>query len=503
MSARRAGAVLVTLLLVGCGQSDLWDRYQAERELWQARRLVERIQVNPRLASRQDYEDAIAAFRGVVERFPLSEWATPQRLKSHRARDVATIAGDALIAIGRLEESRERIPEALDAYRQASTQLAALPAVQLKALLAEAAALERGGDSTSASSIFAEISRAFAPVDAESGEPVRAVLEAPLRVAADLRARGAEVAADSALDVAESRFVAEATRLAGRPAAPELWSGVARLRAASGRPERLDPALDALRRALAESPPRPMRANLVMAMADLCFAGGRPDSALAYAAWAVRGFDTETRAQAMMLTARVWETVDLDSAVVAYDRYIETFHSSGQTVMAARFRRAELLEQQGRWEQARAEFRGLATSSATDDLALQSLERIVSHHVKAGEAEMGRIEARRALETLDHLLTTVQDDETLLRIRQARARLLLEVENWEQAYAALQDLWSHYGHLAAGVRAGFRAAEVAEQELRDPERARHLYEQLATSSPSPIDQEMARRQLERLRHQRG
>jgi len=66
--------------------------------------------------------------------------------------------------------------------------------MRLKALLAETGALDHSGDSASASSIFVEISRAFAVVDPESGEPVRPVLDAPLRVAADLRARGAAVA---------------------------------------------------------------------------------------------------------------------------------------------------------------------------------------------------------------------------------------------------------------------------------------------------------------------
>jgi len=70
----------------------------------------------------------------------------------------------------------------------------------------------------------------------------------------------------------------------------------------------------------------------------------------------------------------------LDSAVAAYGRYIEYFRNEGKEVMAARFRRAELMEQQGRWEQARAEFRGLSTSSATDDLASSPWSEIVAHH---------------------------------------------------------------------------------------------------------------------------
>jgi len=222
-----------------------------------------------------------------------------------------------------------------------------------------------------------------------------------------------------------------------------------------------------------------------------------------YTAWASQGFGNEVKGRAMILTAQVWEPVNKDSAIAAYSRYIDAFHNSEQSVMPARFHRAELLEQKGRWLEARAEYRGLATSSATDTLALQSLERIVSHHLAAGEKEMARIEAHRALEAMDHLLTTVRDDETLLRARELRARLLLDIGSWEPAFAALADLWGRYGRLEVGVRAGFRAAELAERELADRERARRLYEELATRSPSPIDQELAKRQLDRLRHERS
>jgi tetratricopeptide (TPR) repeat protein len=210
----------------------------------------------------------------------------------------------------------------------------------------------------------------------------------------------------------------------------------------------------------------------------------------------------DVKAKAMRLEGEVWETVDLDSAIAAYARYVDVFPNSDST-LAVRFRRAELLERVRNWELARAEYRGLANSSATDELAFRSLERIVTHHLEAGEKEMARIEAKRALEAMDHLLTTVQDDATLLRIRELRARLLLDIGSWEQAYDALEELWTHYGHLTLGVQAGFRAAGLAERELKDPARARQLYQKLATQSRDPIDQETARRELERMRHERS
>ena len=103
------------------------------------------------------------------------------------------------------------------------------------------------------------------------------------------------------------------------------------------------------RHALDEGPSRAVRAKLIMTMAEVCAVDGRPDSALVYTAWASQGFGNEVKGRAMILTAQVWEPVNQDSAIAAYSRYIDAFHNSEQSVMPARFRRAELLEQRGRW----------------------------------------------------------------------------------------------------------------------------------------------------------
>ena len=492
---------LAALALSGCGSPELWARYRAERQFWQARRRIERIQINPRVAGRREFEAAIAAFRRIVDDFP-PVWAAPGRMGDRRARDVATLSGDALLAVGRLEEGRGNATRAMEVYRQAESSFQALPAVRLRALLATAGLSERTGSIPAATAIYAQITRDFPPVEPESGDLVRPVLDAPLRVAADLKERGLARAADSVLAAADSRFAAEAERRHGQPAAPELWARVGRVRAARGRPEELTAALDAMRRALAEPAPKPMRASLVLAMAGYCREAHRPDSALAYSAWAARDFGRETRGQAMMLEGRIWEGVSVDSAVAAYARFIDAF-AAGDSVLAARFRRAELLEQEGRWEQARSEYRAVANSSATDEFALEASERIVAHHVKRGEKELARIEGRHALESLDRLVVTVQDEEALMRIRQARARVLLSIEEWDDAYAALIELWSRYGHLGLGVSAGFRAAGIAEQELHDRVRAQRLYEDLAARGGSLTNRKEARRQLERLRQAGG
>ena len=495
----RRWLLLAALASWGCGNQELWARYQAEREFWHARRAVERIQVRPELARPQDFDRAIAAFQSIVDRFPAATWATPERLAHRTARDVAAISGDALLAVGRLEESRGAVSRALEIYRRAAEDFAAFPPARLKALVATAAALERDRGAAAATPVYAEIARTFPPVDPESGVPIRAALDAPLRVASELRTRGLGAVADSVLAAADRRFTAEAERLAGQAVATEVWMRVAQVRLAQREGGPVDPALGALRMALADTAAGTRRSELVLTLAEYCLQGGRPDSALAYSRWAARDFGRETRGQAMLLEGRIWESANLDSAIAAYGRYLEAFRNAGGPAQSARFRRAELFEKKGRWEQARAEYRALASSSAVDDLALQATERIVTHHLELGERDLARIEGHRAIEHLDRLLTSVQDEESLMRIRQTRSRLLLAIGSWPEAVSALSDLWSRYGQLPSGVNAGFRAAQVAEREMNNRVRAIRLYEELAARAPEPNHQAAARRELARLR----
>ena len=498
----RALLALALLALAGCGDATLWARYRAESAFWHARRLVERVQVNPRLVKPRDLEHAAAAFRRIADEFPPSIWAGADRIRDARARDVAIISGDARLAVGRLEEASGNPAQAIDLYRRTSEEFSAVAPIRLKGLLAEAAARERLEGPYASTFLYAEIARTIPLVDSVTGEVVKPALDAPLRVASDLVARGRHAEADSVLEAADARLVAEAERRRGQASAPDLWTGVARVRAARGRPDQLDPALEALREALSEPAAKPIRPNLVLDLAENCLQGNRPDSALVYARWAEAEFDHATRANALALQGRIWEQVDVDSALAVYGRYIDRYPGDDQGLMV-RFRRAELYEQQGRWEEGRAELRALVTLNPTHPLAFQASERIVAHHLRVGEKDLARIEGRRAVESYDHMLTTVLDDETLMRIRQVKAHMLLSIGDWSRACAALTDLWGRYGQLDLGVSAGFNAAEVAEHELNDKNRARQLYEELAARGPKPTDQERARRELQRLRQEGG
>ncbi|MBI1796588.1 MAG: tetratricopeptide repeat protein [Candidatus Eisenbacteria bacterium] len=482
--------------LAGCGDLDLWARYRAERGFWQARRRLRAIEIEPRLAAAGDYARAAAAFRAVADAYPAAVWTDPAHLARPVARDVALLSGRAAVAAARVRESHGETAAALAGYRDAETAFAAVPEVVLDARLARAAALDRAGRGDEATVVRIAIAREGAIVDAD-GTPNADVLAAPLRVARNFAARGLTAAADSTLRATEAHDLQSLAALHGA-AAVAVWERLAGVRTAG---HRTGAAIAALRGAVGALAPEDgrARADLVLRMADCGVSGGLPDSALAYARWAESAFDRRTRAAAMVLEARAFETLDRpDSALAAWARLLDDFPAVVGVSSNARFRRGRLYEDLGRWEQARGEYRTLIASDPTHPLAFTGLQRIVAWHVRHGEQALARIEGQRGIESLDQLIATHRDEDVQHRARTARAEVLMTMEDWPAACLSLGDLWNRYGDGGAGLR----AAEVAESRLHDTERARRLYRDIADRADD-AERRSARDALARLEGAHG
>jgi tetratricopeptide (TPR) repeat protein len=489
--------LLGALAFSGCGDPDLWARYRAERGVWQAAQFAAGIERDPRAAAPGDLQRAARSFRRVAEQFPAATWTDAGHLRRPVARDVATLSGRAAIRAARLEEEAGNLDRALADYRMTRDAYRAVPTVALEASVARAAALERAGRGEEMATAYVEVARDFPLVDPETGAALTPVLDAPLKVARELGLQGRAAAADSTLSAAEAREVAVLRSQHGRPAAVTIWRHLARVRMEQ---RRVTDALAALRGALSEPDSAAEAPAMVLTMAEYCIVGGLPDSAFAYAAWAGRAFGDSLQIQALMLTARAWERRGPpDSAIAAWGEILDTRGRGGEASFLARFQRGRLLEQLGRWERARSEYRALIADDPTNELSFAALGRIVAWHAAHGEKELARIEGRRAIESLDNLIATNRDDHVLEMSRRTRAELLLDIEDWNPACTALSDLWNRYGD----AESGFRAADVAEVRLRDTIRAVRLYRDLAARASGPSERRTAQDAVARLERSRG
>lgn len=472
-AGRLALLAVLALGLAGCGDDGLWARWTAERGAWRARRAVERIALNPDVASPRDWERAAAACRTVTDRFPAGTWSERARAGSPYAAGVLDASGRAAMLLARLDDLHGRPDEAAAGYERVRTGFREAPAVSLAAAVARARLLEREGRGADAEAAWSLLAREYRAADPATGEVVDAVLDAPLYVARGRRLRGDGAGVDSALRAAERLYEGLLPGQRGRPAIAGLCLRLSEARWARGD---APGALAALRTALGDPAAGPLVPRLVLLLGQRALEGVSPDSALAYARWAARGFGPATRPAGLLLEGQAWRAGGAtDSALRVYERLIEEDPEEPDAVARARYERARLLEDLGRWDQARGEYHALAGAAPAHPLALESQLRVVRHYLARGERELGAMEARHAMQALDDLLAGQQDDSVQVRVGEARARLLLETGAARRACGALAALLRRYPEAPLDAALLARAGETAETELDDRELALELY----------------------------
>jgi len=506
MSARvrRAGrgrgqvAVLLglALLAAGCGDGGLRARWRAERGAWRAQRAVERIEINPLLAGAADWARAEAACGSVTASFPAQPWSARARAGDSMAFDVLEASGRAALLRARLEDLHERREAALAGYERARHDYAAVPAISLGAAVARARLLAGSGNAAEAEAAWSAIARDYPAADPRTGTVFDAVLDAPLLVARDRRARSDADGADSVLRAAERTYLRLLPAQRGLPAAPALWVRVSEARTARGDAAG---ARVALRHALADPAAAPMVPWLVLTLARQALESAQPDTALAYADWAARDFGGAARPAALLVAAQAWRARGApDSALQTYEWLIEEESGDLDEAAEARFGRARLLEDLGRWDQARGEYHALVSALPTHPLAFESMVRVVHYHLGRGERGLGLVEARHALGALDALLANQQDDDVQVRAGEARARLLFETDDTGGGCGALAALLRRYPEALLDAALLTRAAEAAETRLNDTDLALELYRAAAVRAAVPELRRRARAAAGRL-----
>ena len=109
----------------------------------------------------------------------------------------------------------------------------------------------------------------------------------------------------------------------------------------------------------------------------------------------------------------------------------------------------------------------------------------------------------RAGQVIRLQVATTRDPEIQLWARQSRARVLVALEDRDAAIEALIEIWKEYGHLQAGIDAGFQAAKMLEAKTKDRWRALELYQELAAHAGSLEDVRTAREAIARLERRAG
>ncbi len=464
------------VLAAGCGDEQLWQRWQAERSLEEARRAADRVLVQPTIARDADWDRADRLFARVTERWPVSRWvAEPGKYGA----DIARVSGQAAVSRARLAALRGHDERTLLAWRAAVREVAPLPRLSADAAQGELRLLERTGRFEEQLDVLRRLSEDVPLRDPAAGW-LADVLQAPLRWARELRARGRESEVEPVLRRAEARVRAALANERAPGPAP-LLDALSEYTAARGD---FTASMAALRARLDGARDNDERRTVALTLATRALDLGQADSALACARWA-ESLGGRTVGRAQLRRAEAWEQLGQpDSALEAYSEVTDRPRDPDNLASIARFQRGLLFERLGRWEAARAEWRTLQAMNPTGELSFQSMQKIVQHHLDRGEVELAQYEARRAIADLEQLLTMNADPHVQRQARLVRAEMLAGTGASRQAVEAFLDLWNRFPGDSVAEAAGLRAARMARFQPGLGVRADSLLERLATRAVS-------------------
>ena len=492
MGRLSVGLIAALLVATGCGPTELWIRWRAERALWHARRFESRARNAAPDAAGRATERALRALTPVIEGFPARRWVPRAAAGDMLARDIARISGEAAVRAAGLEAGRGDLEAALTRLERVARDYAPVWPLAFDARIAAAEAIEAAGDTLGAVPAWESAARLGRVVDPDSAGVSQRAYAAAGRVLAFHRDRGHAVAVDSLLSVmvgATDRALALHAR--DSLTAP-LWIRRAGLYAMRGTPRDGEIARASLFRALADRFAAPFAREAMLALGEDDLADGRLDSAVVWARQAGDRSSPLEIERAIDLETRAWLAGgQLDSAAAAFDRLAETRHLPFGVGTLARYREATLLEQSGKWELARTAYHSVIASDPISPSSFDSMERLVRHHA-GREPELAEEEAHWGLDHIRRTLDTVRDPGVRARARLTQARLLELMGDDQGSLDAYQSLWADAPGLAEGETAAFEGASLA-SHLNDRARAVSLYEALARRAATPAARDSARR----------
>ncbi|MFN8546823.1 MAG: hypothetical protein U0527_02330, partial [Candidatus Eisenbacteria bacterium] len=209
MNRRQLPGLLALVFLVGCGATPLSSRYAAEKRLYRAREVLERIANKPEAASALR-EEAIEDFKALLNDFPLSR-AQGDRVETHALGSVRTMAA---VHLSNLYRDQKQRKEAIAALRSVRGETKGDPDLALKIHGELIALLSRPLEADSLVDVLRDCAEQLSPADAD-GRPIPLVIEAPLQVVDLLQSVGEETRAKFELENARAYYEDVARKHAG------------------------------------------------------------------------------------------------------------------------------------------------------------------------------------------------------------------------------------------------------------------------------------------------
>jgi len=189
-------------------------------------------------------------------------------------------------------------------------------------------------------------------------------------------------------------------------------------------------------------------------------------------------------------------------AATAYNRVLEEYGGTGPEAVEALWQLAILEEGRGNWIEASLHFKSVYTNFPTTIQGMEAPLRIAAHYRETGESEALDAACERAAEHYRQLSSLLFSETVRIVAEQYHVRSLIEQERWEETAARLLALPDRYPQYHSFKENCLIAASIYETRLSDPERAVEILQSCASRYPgTPLAIE-AQKQLERIRGSR-
>lgn len=468
-------------LLWGCGATPLSERYEAEHDLWSARRIERRIANQPDDPGPL-LEQAKTAYAAILERYPEAGAGADSTERENLER----VRASAVLGLARILRASNDIEGAVTvvaAHRMdAPWDLDAT--LRLHRELVDLLSLQGSPDTliTVLRSIIEEL-----PPGQPNGQPIPLVLEAPLREVDLLEAVGRDEEAAARLDQADLYYAEVAARSPGTPleVAADLHRSNVFLRQ-----NRYQEAEQTLARAFDLPAAGPSRPQILLTQA-LVRQRGLEDyaGAIHLLRKMVRRYPDDPRAAGALLQIAIAfrSAGQPDSALAAFDLVEKRYPKNIEIASQARFLGATVLEMEGRWDEALRRYRSVTTDFRRTSSGLLAPLQIASYYERQGEKEVTRATLEAAAVEYQRIARDLGSNPAsralVLSALDHLADVWTRLGEWDKAVQALLHRAEDYPRDYRSPLAYVRAAAIQEEQLRDRDAAIATLEKLTQRYP--------------------
>ena len=491
----------IALAVSGCSSSpELATRYEAEKGYWQAERQFQKLSIRADLVEEDQWRDAARLFMEVGDEFSKQPSSADSSRAGSDARTTRRLSARAwnraaMIYLGIADTTR-----ALEVFQGVESEFTQIPEVQSGASLSMAQIYEVQGKGEEA---LAAYRRAMERLDVADLESIPTpLLSVPLSVA---RLEEGDAQAQQGYSGAAA-FYEEVIRT--RPGTVDALTARSRLVDIATDSRDWSKAISELRllekemNLFPEPPQDPGKIRYAIAEAQR---NGLQDAAAG--AQTLKTLETDYpnspfRARALLSLAQYSYGFENDSekALAYLDQLDQVSTDSDNAIAAGRLERAGILERENRWGEALEILRRIPVEYPLTEAALQSHLEVAAYYEKTKDTANFDIALDGAREAYRDFLERFPSESLSVQARTRLTSVLMAQERYAEAVDEMAILGQVFQRTPNGARYMLGAAQTAETELKDMERAAAFYSTVAEWFPTT---DLGRTAAERAAELRG